>query len=89
MQEHLSAISLVESLTDQQLRLAIIELNDFKKTGILNEGILRGLIEHLAENQGIVFSMASVSLQFSLLSAASNKWLELTQSKESEYCINS
>lgn len=89
MQEHLSANSLVESLTDQQLRLAIIELNDFKKTGILNEGILRGLIERLAENQGIVFSMASFSLQFSLLSAASNKWLELTRSKESEYCINS
>ena len=88
MQEHLSAISLVESLTDQQLRLAIIELNDFKKTGILNEGILRRLIERLAENQGVVFSIASFSLQFSLLSAASNKWLELTQSEESEYCIN-
>lgn len=76
MQNPVSPNSIVESLSDDELKLAIIELNDFKKTGVLNDGFLRGLIEQLVESQGIIFSIASFSMQFSLLSAASNKWIE-------------
>ena len=71
--------NLYQSLTDSQLKEALVEIQESSKTGIIPDGHLRRIANQIAELTLTPVSTQLMMTEVEILRLAAYKWLNLNQ----------